>query len=961
MCGIAGIFAYHESAPPVDPDELLRIREAMIKRGPDGAGLWIADDRRIGLANRRLAIIDTSEAGAQPMATADGRYRITYNGEIYNFRELRKELEAKGHHLRSNSDTEVLLYLYAEYGAAMLQCLRGMFAFAIWDEREKTLFLARDPFGIKPLYYADDGKTLRFASQVKALLAGGAIDTAPESAGAVGFLLWGSVPEPYTLYRNISALPAGSHLTMQMGKPVQRVNYFSVREELVKAQAHSRPFFAPDREALAQILRDAVYAHLIADVPVGIFLSSGMDSTLITALAGERGGKHPRTFTLGFNEYRNTIDDEVPLAEQTAIACGMQHETRWINRTNFENELDAILAAMDQPSIDGVNMYLVCREAARTGIKVALTGLGGDELFGGYPSFRDVPKSVRWLRPASYLPYVGRLLRYLSVPVLSKYTSPKYAGLLEYGGSFEGAYFLRRALFMPWELREVLDPVAIHTGLERLQTLHMIAASIQGLHKPHAKVAAMELAWYLRNQLLRDTDWAGMAHSLEVRTPFVDVTLFRKLAPWLVAEITPTKTDTAAAPRTALSEEILKRRKSGFSVPVREWLEKAGTKQLASNRGLRGWARRVLPPQPKQFRALMLVSDAYGGYGGIAKFNRDFISGLVAMPECAEVIVIPRLVMGQTEPIPPRVKFLMDTAESKLRFVTTTLKHTVSGTFNIVFVAHINFAPFAVLIGKLLAAKTVLTIYGIDAWNTHRNPLVRNCLQFLDSIISISEITLQRFNGWASLDQRYIHLLPPAVDLSQFTPGPKPVELARQLELKDRLVLLTLGRLASEERYKGFDEVIEALPELTRKFPNISYLICGDGPDRARLEEKARTLGVGGRVVFAGFVPEARKVEYYRLADAYVMPSRGEGFGIVFLEALACGLPVMGSTMDGSREALLNGELGILVDPENAIQVQEGITQTLTQHKDVSDKLEHYSTQAFNRRLHGIVAETLVQ
>src|SRR4051794_33648635 len=203
MCGIAGIYSYRNSAPPVDREELLCIREAMANRGPDGAGLWLSDDQRAGLAHRRLPIIDLSEAGAQPMSTADGRLRVTFNGEIYNYRALRAELEGKGYRFASSSDTEVLLHLYADRGTDMVHALRGMYAFAIWDERASELFLARDPFGIKPLYYADRGETFRFASQVKALLKSEGIDTAPDPAGTVGFFVWGSVPEPHTLYRGI--------------------------------------------------------------------------------------------------------------------------------------------------------------------------------------------------------------------------------------------------------------------------------------------------------------------------------------------------------------------------------------------------------------------------------------------------------------------------------------------------------------------------------------------------------------------------------------------------------------------------------------------------------------------------------------------------------------------------------------------------------------------------------------
>ena len=209
MCGINGIFAYHYAANPIDRDELVRTRDHMAARGPDGKGEWISEDGRVGFGHRRLSIIDLSDAGAQPMTSADGKLVVTFNGEIYNYRSLRKSLEAKGRVFRSQSDTEVLLHLYVEKGEAMVHDLRGMFAFAIWDSERKRLFLARDPYGIKPLYYADDGWTLRFASQVKALLAGGKVSHDPEPAGQVGFYLWGSVPEPFTTFRQIRVLPAG--------------------------------------------------------------------------------------------------------------------------------------------------------------------------------------------------------------------------------------------------------------------------------------------------------------------------------------------------------------------------------------------------------------------------------------------------------------------------------------------------------------------------------------------------------------------------------------------------------------------------------------------------------------------------------------------------------------------------------------------------------------------------------
>jgi|SRR5579862_529619 len=947
MCGINGIFVYGDAAPPVDEAELLRTREHMARRGPDGAGLWISPDRKVGLAHRRLAIIDLSETGAQPMATADGRFTITYNGEIYNYRELRRGLEARGYVFRTQSDTEVLLHLYADLGAHMVHRLRGMFAFGIWDARERTMFLARDPFGIKPLYYADDGGTLRFASQVKALLAGGAVDPVPEPAGSVGFLLWGCVPEPFTLYRNLNALPAGATLTVAQGRVREPAAYFSVRDELVRAQEEAKPFRIEDRAALGEALLDSVRHHMVADVPVGIFLSAGIDSTLITTLASKQDHVSLRTLTLGFNEYRGSKADEAPQAERTAAALRTRHETRWISRDDFHGEVEQILEAMDQPTTDGVNTYLVCREAARAGIKVALSGLGGDELFGGYPSFTDVPRLAKLIPAGGAARSLGRIARHALNPLLALFTSPKYAGLLEYGGSFAGAYLLRRALFMPWELGEVLDPVATHVGLERLQTLPRLAESIQGVRAEHARVAALESSWYMRNQLLRDADWAGMAHSVEVRVPMVDAMLFRTLAPWLVSGAAPRKADAAANPAAPLPQDLVQRSKSGFSVPVGEWLPGDAAASRSEVRGLRGWARRVLPRQPKQFRVLALVTDAYGGYGGIAKFNRDFLSAVADMPECAEVIAIPRLVPNRPESVPARISFRTRAAANKRQFVISAIGEAISGPVDLVVAAHINLAPLAAVIAAGKRARSVLVIHGIDAWRRHRNPLVRMSVRAMDRVIGVSNLTLQRFSRWSRVPAGRLRLLPNCVDLRRFKPGPKPAALAQELGLLDRTVIMTLGRLASEERYKGFDEVIELLPELARQIPRIAYLICGNGPDRQRLEAKAAGLGVRERVVFAGFVPEELKPDYYRLADAYVMPSRGEGFGIVFLEALSCGLPVMGSSIDGSREALLDGAMGVLVNPEQTGDVLQGILATLSRAKRVPDELKKFSQASF--------------
>lgn len=957
MCGIAGVFAYEDSAPPVDEAELLRIREHMVRRGPDGAGLWISPDRRVALAHRRLAIIDLSNSGAQPMATEEGVLTISFNGEIYNYRELRRELEGKGYKFHTESDTEVLLHLYSECGSRMVHRLRGMFAFGIWDAKEQRMFLARDPFGIKPLYYADDGKTIRFASQVKALLAGGAVDKAPEPAGSVGFLIWGAVPEPFTLYRSIRALPAGAFGYVCRSRGVSISSYFSVRDELLSARENTTNARL-QQEVLAEELAESVRHHLVADVPIGVFLSSGLDSALVTALASREVSQPLQAITLAFREYRGSKDDEAPLAGLIASHYGAQHQVSIVSREDFEAEIGNILVSMDQPSVDGINTYFVSRAAARAGLKVALSGLGGDELFGGYASYHQVPRLAESLRFMNWLPSAGRLTRVLSASLVKTFTSPKFAGILEYGGSYGGSYLLRRALFMPWEIRGFLDRATVEVGLSRLSVLPTLEATVQGLHTPRARVAALELSWYMRNQLLRDADWAGMAHSLEVRLPLVDVALFKALAPFQVAACPPRKADAIATLPRPLPEAVVRRGKTGFGTPVHKWIASRDP-SMRTFKGLRGWALQVLPRQPRMFRALALVSDAFGGKGGIAKFNRDMLTSLASMPECAEIVALPRVIQTQVEALPARLVYLQAAAAGKATFARLATCQILRGRYDLVVTGHINLSPLGILLARIARARSVLIVHGLDAWTRHRNPAVRGSLGLFDRVLGVSSFTLSRLASWARLEPSRIRLLPNCVDLSRFGPGPKPVDLENTFGIKGRTVLMTLGRLEAYERFKGFDEILEVLGRLSEEIPGLVYLICGEGSDRVRLEQKAVLLGVRDRVIFAGFVPEERKPDYYRLADAYVMPSRVEGFGIVFLEAMACGIPVMGSVLDGSQEALLDGKLGELSDPNSPTDIMSKTLKTLARPKGVPKELVKFSYQEYQTRIAHIVRETL--
>ncbi len=560
MCGINGIIAYRD-APPVENDELIKVRDAMTTRGPDSAGAWISPNGKVGFGHRRLSIIDLSTAANQPMHSADGHYTITFNGEIYNYQELRTLCIAEHQYsFRTHSDTEVLLALYAHYGTAMVHKLRGMYTFAIYDQRNDSVFMGRDPFGIKPLYYWDNGKTLRFASTVKALRQSAHFPTAASPAGQVGLLLWGSVPEPYTLYRGVYLLKAGETLTLSKGQVKQYVHSNFVE--------HIRNIDPPHDQSLTELIRETMRYHLVADVPVGLFLSAGLDSSVLLASAAERRNIH--TFTLGFSEFRNTQHDEVPIAQAVARHYRCQWDAQHIDKEHFADSLEHFLTAMDQPSIDGANTYFVSQVCAAQRIKVCISGLGGDELFGGYPSFQRIPFINRTLslRPIAL---VGKTLA-----ALCRHFAPKYAGLFTYAGDMAQTYYILRGLYMPWELPDVLEPDIIAEGWETLQHFSHLTQRVNKIGTPWKKVMALEMSYYMRNQLLRDSDWAGMAHSVEIRVPFVDVFFLRQVLPLLHPLPQLEKRQIFRTLNLDLPATVHKRRKTGFNIPILQWASELG-------------------------------------------------------------------------------------------------------------------------------------------------------------------------------------------------------------------------------------------------------------------------------------------------------------------------------------------------------------------------------------------------
>lgn len=359
-------------------------------------------------------------------------------------------------------------------------------------------------------------------------------------------------------------------------------------------------------------------------------------------------------------------------------------------------------------------------------------------------------------------------------------------------------------------------------------------------------------------------------------------------------------------------------------------------------------------------RVVALVSEAFGGFGGIALYNRDLLTALCELPSCERVTVLPRLLRGGLEPMPAKLDYREPAANGFSGYLLQ-LARLLAGIrgCDMVVCGHINLLPLAELVRHRYRVPLVLVIYGIDAWQPTGRRLTDRLAGRADAVITISELTGQRFLAWTGLPRRRLHVLPNAVRPERYGVGDKPGNLLQRYGLAGSRVIMTMGRLSAAERYKGVDEVLELFPGLVAEQPALRYLIVGEGDDRDRLERKAAALGVGRHVVFAGRIPEAEKADHYRLADAFVMAGRGEGFGFVFLEAMACGVPVVASRLDGSQEAVRGGALGLLADPDNRQELKARILEALERPRLIPGGLEYFSFANFGRRVQAVVDAVL--
>ncbi|MGA9355819.1 MAG: asparagine synthase (glutamine-hydrolyzing), partial [Terriglobales bacterium] len=596
MCGIFGIVTKDRSIPR---GVLESAASALAHRGPDDFGAVIVETSRdgncqVGFAHTRLSIIDLSPLGHQPMHDPLSGNWIVFNGEIYNFRELRAELEALGNRFQSHSDTEVILAAYRTWGAESFDRLRGMFALALWDASRQTLLLVRDPMGIKPLYYYDSGNCFLFSSEVRTLLKTGLVPRQIDGHGFFTFLAFGSVYEPRTIIEGIAAVPPGHTVSLELEKdsvtnreywnPLAKIN--SDSDAGSRGGTNTRQTSANGNAAknLTTLLRDAVLSHLVSDVPVGVFLSGGIDSSTLVALMSNAGAR-ATTFSLVFREAEF---DEGEYSRLVARRFGSDHHELMVSQQDALGVVPQALSAMDQPTIDGINTFLVSAKARAAGVKVALTGLGADEMFAGYSTFRDVPCLERVSAGFSRLPSWMRRPVAASVAALGskndrgRKISQMAAELVEdenvvpHKAANKSAhpYFVARSLFPPAERQALYADDFENAEREMSAILHPAIDASSGLD-PVNRVSYLESTFYMRNTLLRDSDFMSMAHGLELRLPFLDRALveacFRIPGDEKLQGDTP-KSLLLKNLGVELPSEIVNRPKRGFTLPFEHWL-----------------------------------------------------------------------------------------------------------------------------------------------------------------------------------------------------------------------------------------------------------------------------------------------------------------------------------------------------------------------------------------------------
>ncbi len=561
MCGFIASFGQDLKQSYFD-DAL----EQLKRRGPDAKGTWFDDN--VFLGSRRLAIFDLNERSNQPMKSLCSRYIILFNGAIYNYKSLRKNLIESGVELKTFSDTEVILELYALEGPKILQKLQGMFAFLIWDIKKKEAFAARDPYGIKPLYIGSNSKGVILASQVKTILATKQIKTDKDLNSEFSFKNFGYVIEPNTWYEKIKSLKPGHLIIIRDNKIVTEKKWYYLEDTWITADKNKQKISKKVcTENINKFVSDSIKKHLVSDVPIGVFLSGGVDSSLVAAIASLNSEKTITAITVLFDDFKNTNNDETYVAEKLCKKLGLRHHIFKVTKEDFFEDLPKILTAMDQPSIDGINTWYASKAAAKLNLKVVFSGLGGDEIFFGYDHYTKIPTLYNYLQILKKIPFFKNFLGIFCNFLSLIKRDLRWKLIPHYSNSISKLWFLKRSLLYSNYNRDEEKITLIDFCKKMLNENFSYK-----FKNSEICLSQLDTLIYMKNQLLRDSDWASMYHGVELRTPFVDTQLIENLKNLMISySVYKNKEILKSSFKSILPQEVMNNKKIGFQTPISKW------------------------------------------------------------------------------------------------------------------------------------------------------------------------------------------------------------------------------------------------------------------------------------------------------------------------------------------------------------------------------------------------------
>ncbi len=940
MCRIAAIVSENTHTLL---DRLAVMTKSMAHGGPDDKGHYVNETLGYALGHRRLSIIDTSSAGHQPMVSTDKRYWISFNGEIYNYLALKNELVLKGYVFNTATDTEVLLNGYDAWGTLLFTKLKGMFAFVLVDNISKKLFAVRDHMGIKPLYIAKRAGDTYFTSEVKAL---NAVYEGwePNMDWRVWFLTFGFLPEPITTLNNVRPVKKGHYILYDLKHKTYEEKQWYFRPQ----QTNKRIGVAEAVQTTKQLVEKAVERHLVSDVEVGVFLSGGIDSSIITLLAG----RQVKTLSI---EFEDAEFSEKKYQDQIVNLANTNHSSLLVTQHDFAKAWEDIHASLDQPTTDAINNYFICQFAKQKGCKVVLSGLGADELFGGYPSFNRTGQIQR-LKNLSRL----QVLKTGIAGIALNYPSKKIDYFKKQIAASE--YLTYRGLFTPSDTAKILH--ITEKEVWRILSTYQMPYGHSLIKGQKNKVSAFECDVYMLNQLLKDADMQSMWHSVELRVPFLDIDLVNYLHQLPENIKYPTgghKYLLVNAFKDILPENIINRKKQGFVFPIQKWLGNLSAMQnellvpkkyyssfvkgRLSHSRLWGIYLNNVYGSLQNFKSayrlqkpttLFMYLSAFSQTGGIEKVNRLILQSLAEQEGGATNIgaaVGYGLHDSSIDDRYTKPYFAKGFSGKTNAFLTTLFFNRKQ--FNKVIVGHLNLAP-AVWLMKILHPTLQITVmtHGVEAWHKQKG-FKKWLLQKADTIISVSNYTKEQLVQNSGIEADKICVLPNALDTYFKLPDlqNKLGYLKSRYSLKEKdMVLLTIARMSSAEQYKGYDMVLHALANLpASQKKHIKYILAGksDAKELDRIQQLIANYKLQDHVLMPGFIAADELQDHYQLANLFLKPSSMEGFGIVLIESFASGTNVVAGNGDGSKEALKQGKFGMLINPTDPLAIQYAIESSL--------------------------------